>query len=125
VVEQTAGLREGSLVNRAGRQRMLSQRLAKAYMLRTWGVDSAALRDELEATVSEFGRNLAELGAYRDNSPEIRHELEEIGLQWEWLRTAIEAEGAVTYRLIVAESAEAILLMTDRLTRLYEQGYAR
>lgn len=124
-VEKIAGLREGGLLNRSGRQRMLSQRLAKAYMLRTWGVDSTALRDELDATIAEFGRNLAELGAFRSNSPEIRREIDDIALQWDWLRAAIDAEGAVSYRLIVVEAAEAILQMSDRLTRLYEQGHAR
>lgn len=124
-VEQIAALREGALVNRSGRQRMLSQRLAKAYMLRSWGIDSAALRQELDETIVEFGRNLAELGAHPRNSPEIRRELDDVALQWDWLRAAIEAEGAVSYRLIVAESAEAILLVTDRLTRLYDQGHGR
>lgn len=108
-------------VNLAGRQRMLSQRVAKAYMLRSWGVDSAALREEMESAVNEFSGGLAGLRARPDNSEEISRELEEIAQQWEWLQAALSVEGAASYRLIVAESADAILEASDRVTRLYEQ----
>ena len=45
-----------------------------------------------------------------------------MALQWEWLQTAIAAEGATSYRLIVAEATESILESTLRITRMYEQS---
>ena len=109
-------------VNLAGRLRMLSQRLVKVYMLRQWGVDSALLRDELESVQSEFSGALATLQQRADNTPATRAELENLALQWEWLRTALATEGAESFRLILAEGSDAVLELADRVTQLYQQS---
>jgi hypothetical protein len=56
-----------------------------------------------------------------ENTDQIRSELQNLALQWEWLQTAVSNEGAVSYRLIVAEASEAILTAANRITRLYDQ----
>ena len=112
-------------VNQAGRLRMLSQRAAKAYMLYSWGAETAASRREMESASDEFRRGLTALAALPDNTAETRSGLAEIALQWEWLRTALSVEGAGSYRLVVAEAADSILVATDHLVRLYEQPAAR
>lgn len=113
------------LVNLADRQRMLSQRIANNYLLRSWGVESSAVRAILESSAKDFSAGLAKLGARPNNSEEVRRELEEVGQQWEWLQASLAVEGASPYRLIVAESADAILEATDRVTRLFEQQSRR
>lgn len=120
-MEDASGQLISQAVNLAGRQRMLSQRVAKAYMLRSWGVDSAAVREEMAAATSEFNGALALLLARPENTDEIRGELQDLALQWEWLQSAVSAEGATSYRLIVAEASEAILASADRITRLYDR----
>ncbi|NMG75727.1 type IV pili methyl-accepting chemotaxis transducer N-terminal domain-containing protein [Aromatoleum diolicum] len=115
----------GRRVDLAGRQRMLSQRLVKAYMLQSWGVDSRENRHEMDAAAREFSEGLVALAALPDNTAEMRVELEEIALQWEWLQTALAVEGATSYRLVVAEAGDSILIAADRLTRLYEQSGVR
>jgi Type IV pili methyl-accepting chemotaxis transducer N-term len=120
-MEDASGQPESRAINLAGRQRMLSQRLAKAYMLRSWGVDSAAVREEMDAAANEFNAALALLVARPENTGQINSELQDLALQWEWLQTAVASEGAATYRLIVAEASEAILVAADRITRLYDE----
>lgn len=112
-------------VNQAGRLRMLSQRVVKAYMLYSWGADTAASRREMDSAADEFARGLTTLAALPDNTADMRAELSEIALQWEWLRTALSVEGAGSYRLVVAEAADSILAATDRLVRLYEHTESR
>jgi hypothetical protein len=113
------------LINQAGRQRMLSQRIANYYLLRSWGVESAAVPKNLEASSNEMSAGLAQLTARKDNSAEIQLELEEVSQQWDWLKASLSVEGASSYRLIVSESADAILEATDRITRLYIENSRR
>jgi nitrate/nitrite-specific signal transduction histidine kinase len=109
-------------VNVAGRQRMLSQRLVKIYMLRQWGVDSARLRDELESVQNEFSGALASMQQRAGNSEAVRVEVDKLALQWEWLRTALATEGAESFRLILAEGGDAVLELADQVTLLYQQS---
>lgn len=109
------------LVNVSGRQRMLSQRMAKAYMLQVYGLDKAVLREEMQASQAEFAAALSQLLAAPENSPEITRELEAVLLQWEWFQNAIGLEGATSYRLVVADASEAILQSMERITRMYEE----
>lgn len=125
VLQDQADVPANRLVNLAGRQRVLCQRIAKAFMLRSWGIDAAAVRDELDAAVNEFSGGLATLQAQSGNTPAIRQELDDIALQWEWLKAAIAAEGASSYRLIVAEATESILVSAERVTRMYEEAARR
>jgi hypothetical protein len=120
-LQAAGGGAAGRLVAQAGRQRMLAQRIAKNYLLVSWGDDSDATRDELDVTVNEFAGALAALRQRGENTPEIAQELEEMAQHWEWLQTALAAEGAASYRLIVVEAAEAILGAADRVTVLYER----
>lgn len=108
-------------VNLAGRQRMLSQRLVKIYMLRQWGVDNARLRDDLESVQNEFSGALTGMQQRSGNSVELTEELDKLTLQWEWLRTALATEGAESFRLILAEGGDAVLELANEVTRLYQQ----
>jgi hypothetical protein len=120
-VQNAATGTTGRLIAQAGRQRMLSQRIAKSYLLISWGDTSDLTRQELEAAVSEFSGVLEALRQNGQNTPEIARELEEMSQHWEWMQSALAAEGASSYRLIVTEAAEALLGSADRTTRLYEK----
>ena len=106
------------LVAQAGRQRMLSQRIVKAYLLISWGDTSVVTREELDAAVSDFSGGLASLRQISGASGSVKREMEEMVQHWEWMQAALAAEGATTYRLIVAEAGDALLQSADRLTQL-------
>jgi nitrate/nitrite-specific signal transduction histidine kinase len=125
IIEDESKSVTNRIINLAGRQRMLSQRVAANYLLRSWGVESSAVRDNLDRSVKDFSAGLEKLLAHQENSDEIRLELEEVTQQWEWLRASLSVDGAGAYRLIVAESADGILEATNRITRLYEQQARR
>jgi hypothetical protein len=108
-------------VNLADRQRMLSQRLVKLYMLQQWGVSGTALRNEVERVQNEFAGAHATM-RQRAEEPVLQAELDKLALQWEWLHTVLATEGAESFRLIMAEGGEAVLELADQITYLYEQA---
>ena len=120
-LQDQAALPASRWVNLAGRQRMLSQRLVKIYMLRQWGVDNARMRDDLESIQNEFSGALASMQQRSGNGAALTEELDKLALQWEWLRTALATEGAESFRLILAEAGDAVLDLAHEVTRLYQQ----
>ena len=122
VLQDQSGAPISRWVNLSGRQRMLSQRLVKNYMLRQWGVDNARLREEMESLQNEFSGALVGMQQRADNSAALREEIDKLALQWEWLRAALGTEGAESFRLILAEGGDAILELADRVTLTYQQS---
>ncbi len=111
------------LVNLAGRQRMLSQRVAKNYLLLAWGgFEPAAIRAELAAARGEFERALGELRAAPETTAEIRAELDAVAAEWQKLAPMLSRQrDTAASRLAVVEAADAILVRMEGITRLYER----
>ncbi len=116
-----AGISLGRLVNLAGRQRMLTQRMAKLYMLKAWGMETPELSEGIHRAREEFEQGFWELEMAPQNSYEINRELEAAVTQWNWFTSAIEQEGDPrAYLLVVNDAAESLLASMDFLTSLYE-----
>ncbi len=106
-------------LNVAARQRMLCQRMVKVYMLQLSGIDSAQLREESASSRAEFSNALNDLIRLPDNSNEVADALHELSLQWEWLDAALASEGAESFSLVIADSSEAVLALTEKVVQAY------
>ncbi|MES2610275.1 MAG: type IV pili methyl-accepting chemotaxis transducer N-terminal domain-containing protein [Pseudomonadota bacterium] len=76
---QVANLNDA--INKAGRQRMLSQRMGKAWLALAHKVQEPAARQVLEQSVALFERQLAELKAYAPNAT-IRDTYSKLDAAW-------------------------------------------
>ncbi|AMO21967.1 type IV pili methyl-accepting chemotaxis transducer N-terminal domain-containing protein [Ramlibacter tataouinensis] len=103
------------VINVAGRQRMLSQRMAKLALLE--GPPAA-----LAETAGEFERGLAALSQAPLSTPEIRAMLEQGEAAWRELRAAVPGAAQPAGRMKLAAASEDLLDSFDRLTAAYQHS---
>ncbi|MDR3480200.1 MAG: type IV pili methyl-accepting chemotaxis transducer N-terminal domain-containing protein [Burkholderiaceae bacterium] len=113
----------GKYVHIAGRQRALSQRMAKFYEAMRWGVAPADAVAELLAGRKAFVDSLTTLVLYPNNTPAIRNELALIERQWDLFVDALfdglGSAAATHLDSKVASASESMLEKLEIATDLY------
>ncbi|HCX81353.1 MAG: hypothetical protein A3E00_07430 [Curvibacter sp. RIFCSPHIGHO2_12_FULL_63_18] len=113
----------GKLVNVAGRQRMLTQRMAKFYLAATLPVDASVAAAEIGKARSEFTAAMELLRNAPEATLRIKDELLLGDAQWVFFDMALRQlqEGAQRPKPMadVFVSSENLLTVMDRVTGLY------
>jgi nitrate/nitrite-specific signal transduction histidine kinase len=122
LLEQVSGKSLGKLVNIAGRQRMLSQRVAKFYLALAWKAPVPNAQAELDKARGEFVAALDVLATAPEATAQIRQEIDLARNQWVFYEAALAQRGADTTTERSANvflSSENILSAMERVTNLY------
>jgi len=123
--EHLFALPDAHYVNVAGRNRMLSQRIGKLFVLRDWVAEPARIQEEIDAATREFERNLDELRQSGRSLPELSAQLQEVSDQWQRFLRALapdvmRAQRGQHVRAVVGE-ADRLLRHVDTAVKLYER----
>ncbi len=122
-LEKQSSTPAGRLVNLAGRQRMLSQRAAKFYLVLTWQAPVPQAQAEVEAARKEFSQALTQLYESPEATQAVRDELDLARQQWVLFEDALkrggDPVGAPRRAANVFTSSENMLEIMDRVTGLY------
>lgn len=120
-LQEYSGKNLGRLVNIAGRQRMLSQRISMLAQAREWSIPIA--EPELEGRRQEFITAMGILETASETTPEIRNELLLVSNQWIFLNQAIteKATSKEARMKNIATTSERILEVLDGVTLMYSK----
>ncbi len=112
------------LITTAGDARTLTQRIAKLYLFRSWGVRSDVIAKDLKTALADYRTAVNKLLASPENSDAVKSELALAETQWGFLQQAMDRLNAnqtsKTELEFVSKSCDNILDVMDRVTKLYE-----
>lgn len=108
-------------VNMAARQRMLSQRMTKAWLMLGRGVLPGRARAILQQSARIFEQQMAALSALAVDDT-LRIHLDDVMSLWQRHRTLLDGQPTPETASELLESSERMLAAAQGLTRAYEQA---
>jgi quinol monooxygenase YgiN len=110
------------LIGIAGRQRMLSQRMAKFYFYRTWGLYDEPANVELHLTRAHFTAVLIQIESSPLASPQIKAGVEKIWREWEPYQQALFASREPAK---MRGDASRVAVLSERMLAVIEELVAQ
>ncbi|HRK39944.1 MAG TPA: type IV pili methyl-accepting chemotaxis transducer N-terminal domain-containing protein [Burkholderiaceae bacterium] len=112
-------------INKAGRQRMLSQRMGKAWLAMVHGIEVTAAQGVLDKSMALFDRQLVELKAYAP-TPELRDTYQKLDAQWSDYKAALVGAAPDKSRAPALLATDAkVLALAHQGTVQYEAALAK
>ncbi|WP_415407548.1 type IV pili methyl-accepting chemotaxis transducer N-terminal domain-containing protein [Sulfurovum sp. CS9] len=108
-----SGKASGETVNKAGRQRMLSQRMASLYMLKVWEVEDPQFKTKLDDAMKLFKTSLAELEKSSLNTDEIKTLLAKVKRSFMFFEMMSKSKSKFVPTLIYKKSNDILVNMNS------------
>ncbi len=108
-----SGKASSEIVNKAGRQRMLSQRMASLYMLKVWEVNDPQFKTKLDSAMKLFKDSLEELNKSELNTDEINKLLAKVQRSFMFFEMMGKSKSKFVPSLIYKKSNDILVDMNS------------
>ncbi|MCW8881606.1 MAG: type IV pili methyl-accepting chemotaxis transducer N-terminal domain-containing protein [Sedimenticola sp.] len=114
-----SGTNQGHLVNIAGRQRMLTQRMGNLYMMMSWKFEDESYKQDYKTATEEFEKALQELNNANENTQPIQAILTQVNQNWDMYKLSNRMGNDEYVPGLVARMLDKILEQMNDVTGLY------
>ena len=120
-LKKSHNIKESNILEKAAKQRMLSQRIAKYYIAYQSGIKDENTVKSMKNTVKQFSKNLKVLLNNKDNGSKIDKKLKKIDKLWKIVHKFYNNIEKGGLPLIVFNTTDNITKKMDEITKLYIQ----
>ncbi len=109
-----------SAINKAGRQRMLTQRILKSYLLIGQNVDADSAQRQLDQSIALFEQQLDELDEFTTNRA-VKKSLERVEGQWQTFRQRVIEKPNAKMALSIINEGDELLVSCEKVVKNLEK----
>ena len=120
--EKNKELSYGKAVNIAGRQRMLSQKFVKDFLLQEMGYKNAVISEELDSTILEFNLNY-KLLKRNFKTRKTKSLLKEIDIMWNSFVVGINEQESDSVTIMLMQQNTRLLTLCNKFVHAIEDEY--